>query len=30
MEAKQMINMAQGFDKGQSGKSMYRFEAITI
>ena len=24
-----MINMAQGFDKGQFGKSMHRFEAIT-
>lgn len=23
-----MINMAQGFDKGQFGKSMYWFEAI--
>lgn len=29
METKQMINMAQGLDKGQSGKSMYWFEAIT-
>lgn len=25
-----MINMAQGFYKGQFGKSMHRFEAITI
>lgn len=24
-----MINMAQGFDKGQFGKRMHRFEAIT-
>lgn len=24
-----MINLAQGFDKGQFGKSMQRFEAIT-
>lgn len=24
-----MINMAHGLDKGQSGKSMYWFEAIT-
>lgn len=24
-----MINMAQGFDKCQFGKSMHRFEAIT-
>lgn len=24
-----MINMTQGFDKGQFGKSMHRFEAIT-
>lgn len=24
-----MINMAQGFDKGQFGKSMHQFEAIT-
>lgn len=25
-----MINIALGFDKGQFGKSMHRFEAITI
>ena len=29
METKQKINTAQGSDKGQFGKSMHPFEAIT-